>query len=93
MDRRKLIHTIDSYSSYFKSLDVQPVRHARMLPFEDRVLGFQHCHFMIEAMRDFVAEERLDKAFRWLGFVQGFLWSQGAYTIEDLADHNRSTFS
>ena len=28
------------------------------------------------------------KAMRWLGFIQGALYSQGAYTLEDLKQHS-----
>ena len=29
-----------------------------------------------------------DKVMRWLGFVQGVLWSLGVYTVADLRQHN-----
>jgi len=31
----------------------------------------------------------IEKAMRWLGFIQGGLWSQGFYSIEDMKNHNR----
>jgi len=31
----------------------------------------------------------VEKAMRWLGFIQGGLWSQGFYSIEDMKNHNR----
>jgi len=30
-----------------------------------------------------------EKAMRWFGFIQGGLWSQGFYSIEDMKNHNR----
>lgn len=30
-----------------------------------------------------------DKFNRWLGFVQGILWSLGEYTLNEMRDHNR----
>jgi hypothetical protein len=30
------------------------------------------------------------KVNRWLGFVQGVLWTNGIFTIEEMCDHNRS---
>lgn len=30
------------------------------------------------------------KAFRWLGFLQGVLWSRAIFTLEELKSHNRS---
>lgn len=31
---------------------------------------------------------RLEKAFRWLGFIQGWLWTQGWFSIDTLKRHN-----
>jgi len=31
----------------------------------------------------------LEKAMRWLGFVQDGLWVVGIYSIEEMKDHNR----
>jgi len=33
--------------------------------------------------------ERLEKMFRWLGFIQGVLWCEGMYTIDQMKEHNR----
>ena len=52
-------------------------------------LSLTHCHSMIDEMRQFVAEGRMDKVFRWLGFIQGVLWVNGWYTLEELMNHNR----
>ena len=30
-----------------------------------------------------------EKAHRWLGFIQGVLWDDCAYTISQMKDHNR----
>ena len=32
---------------------------------------------------------RIEKAHRWLGFIQGILWQSGNFTIDQLANHNR----
>ena len=45
--------------------------------------------WMIIETRDFVAESRIEKAFRWLGFIQGVLWSFGFVTIDNAKDTNR----
>lgn len=30
-----------------------------------------------------------DKYNRWLGFIQGYLWTNNIYTIEQLREHNK----
>ncbi len=48
-----------------------------------------HCHHMLYEMETFIQEGRMDKVFRWLGFIQGVLWAAGIYTVEEMANHNR----
>ncbi len=43
---------------------------------------------MICRMNDFTEEDE-GKANRWLGFIQGVLWSGGVYTIDEMREHNR----
>lgn len=44
---------------------------------------------MIRQMRNFISENRMDKCFRWLGFIQGSLWTIGDFTLEELKNHNK----
>lgn len=44
---------------------------------------------MLDKMAEFVNEGRTEKVFRWLGFVQGVLWTNRVYTLTELKDHNR----
>ncbi len=43
-----------------------------------------HVEDMIYKIPKFLDEGRKEKAFRWLGFIQGTLCAKGIYTIEDL---------
>lgn len=45
---------------------------------------------MIERMLTWDLSENMDKANRWLGFIQGVLWTTGLYSIEEMRDHNRT---
>lgn len=51
----------------------------------------RHALGMIAKIRGFLAEDRREKAFRWLGFLQAVLWCHDFYEIEELANHNRPT--
>lgn len=51
--------------------------------------GLMHCYGMLDEMEVFLEEGRVDKVFRWLGFIQGILWSEKIYSLEDLKNHNR----
>lgn len=48
-----------------------------------------HLRWMLLSILAFVAEDRLDKANRWLGFVQGALWYLGISSIEESKQINK----
>jgi hypothetical protein len=48
-----------------------------------------HLLTMIPKMREFISQNKLEKAFRWLGFIQGVLWFEGLYTLDELKNDNR----
>lgn len=52
-------------------------------------IAFRHILRMIPQIRVFLDENRREKVMRWLGFIQGILWNQGIYMIDELKDHNR----
>lgn len=52
---------------------------------------FDHLGGMVKKVRKFLEEGRREKAFRWLGFMQGAFWILGCYSIEEMANHNRPT--
>ena len=68
------------------------------------VLSLEHALWMLHEMRTMLHNAHAvwsdpewdlgdtvdgDKINRWLGFVQGVLWTTGVYTIDDMRDHNR----
>jgi len=48
----------------------------------------RHLIFMCQEAATFSNRE---KAMRWLGFIQGALWTKGLATIDELKDMNRPT--
>lgn len=55
----------------------------------DKQQAIEHLLFMTEKVKDFIAEDRLDKSMRWLSFVQGCLWILGVLSIHDGQEQNR----
>lgn len=51
----------------------------------DRV---KHLHWMIDEAEKLVDENRIEKAMRWLGFIQGVLWSMSFFSVDQLKVHN-----
>ena len=54
----------------------------KMDGFLDEVLAADDC------ARDFT--KVWEKFNRWLGFMQGILWCNGDFTLNEMRDHNRS---
>lgn len=51
----------------------------------------RHAAWMTRAILDGLASGEMGegKAFRWLGFLQGVLWTHGIFKLDDLKTHNR----
>lgn len=49
----------------------------------------EHVRWMLDQIPLFLEQGKIDKANRWIGFIQGFFWTAGRYTIEEMKDHNR----
>lgn len=66
----------------------EPKRHdiKALAPAPEEVLS--HARWMCGQVREFVAVGRMEKAFRWLGFIQGALWSLGRGSIDDFREDN-----
>lgn len=95
----KVIEICDKYMKYFDTLGVDVIKHAKKEVCEGTMMvdnigqtatAYEHIYWMCAEIKEFVKKEEMDKAFRWLGFVQGVLWCVGEYTINELRDHNRS---
>lgn len=48
-----------------------------------------HLRFMCVESQKFIDAGKIDKAMRWLGFLQGVLWARGIYSLDDLRNHSR----
>lgn len=89
MNPEKVQQVISTYRQKFEELGIgkKDYPHEDLLDAPEQ--GLEHCHGMLDKMEGFLSENRMDKVFRWLGFLQGFLWSQRMYTLTDLTNHNR----
>lgn len=89
MNAQKIREVLNIYRKKFEELGIPKGNwgHGTLLP--NPHFGLIHCHGMLTKVEGFLKEGRLDKAFRWLGFVQGALWVSKVYTLNDLKNHNR----
>lgn len=76
----KIRGIMDMYEHHLEQCDAaQPIS-----------LHLRHVLGMCAKVRGFLDEGRWDKANRWLGFIQGVLWVEEVFEIEDMKNHNRS---
>lgn len=90
MTREKVKEVMDIYRQFFIQQRIQKEDYPRNELLPAAVKGLPHCHGMLDKMEEFLKQGRREKAERWLCFIQGCLWSNGYFTIGQLADHNRS---
>ncbi len=50
---------------------------------------FEHLISMTPRLHALLDEGRIEKAMRWLGFMQGALWGMGLFTLDELKEHSR----
>lgn len=97
MTPEKVLEVIGVYREFFEDQEVPKVKLSEeqfdeimFISFEgDEKTMLAHCHQMLDGMEVFVREERMEKCFRWLGFIQGVLWSSGNFDLNELKNHNR----
>jgi hypothetical protein len=90
MDAKKVQEVIDVYRAKLEELGAKPIdyTHTEFVYLGEEKLG--HCLGMLPQMEQFIKDNEMDKVFRWLGFIQGVLWVEGIYTLEEMRSHNRS---
>ena len=69
---------------YHKILDKDGI-----IVFRHNYVDLDHIRWMLAKIEEFLVEDRKEKANRWLGFIQGVLWSKGICTIDELKGHNK----
>lgn len=92
MDSLKILEVIGKYRQHFKEKKIIAIDFPHQKKPRSRKEKLGHCYGMLDKMEGFVRESRIDKVFRWLGFIQGCLWTLGHYSLKDLENHNRPFF-
>lgn len=90
MTTEKLKEVLGYYADWIDEVgNCAPVEHSGD---GDDPTHLEHLHWMCDrAELDFVPAGEIDKAMRWLGFVQGVLCAKGYFTLAQLREHSRET--
>ncbi|NCN07414.1 hypothetical protein GW933_01835 [Candidatus Falkowbacteria bacterium] len=57
----------------------------------DRQTILGHIHYLSYEIDGLLAENRLEKSFRWLGFIQGCWFALGLRSLDDLKNDSKPT--
>lgn len=89
MTKEKVLEVIERYRALFRNLGVPEKRCDPTTHITDKEKALAHLHQMLDTMVEFLKHDKLGKAFRWLGFIQGALWVLQIHTLDELKDHSR----
>lgn len=89
MNAEQIIKAVERYKDLLARRGVPSKRQntAGVKPTETERLA--HIGWMCESILVQVSEGSIQKAERWLCFVQGILWGEGLATIDSMRDDNR----
>lgn len=90
MTKQRVIEIMDLYTELLRAAGYTPERYEPS-PGEDIRTPMQkrrHAMWMCAETRAFAEAGRMEKAFRWLGFVQAVLWCEGIRSIEQMKVDN-----
>jgi hypothetical protein len=88
MTEEKIIDVVQLYRKLLNELGYIAKQYPENAIVNSKRNKLEHCLYMLDNVAMFVSEKRLEKAFRWLGFIQGILWSEGLFKLDDLKNHN-----
>ncbi len=87
MSKEQLIALLDAYLVELKQIKPHRADYALRNPGHTTALG--HAVFMCTEVKALIRLDKMEKAHRWLGFIQAILWTQGIYTIDEMRKHNQ----
>lgn len=90
----KVIEVLSFYRMELRKSGVQAVQLEEgqyLLPFCELPEGAHSSHtaWMCDQAIEFVETGMMEKAFRWLGYIQCALYRDGVYCLDDLKEHSR----
>lgn len=89
MTSAKMTEILDGYIKTFADLGIYEISDYTKVG--DKSERLQYLHTMCKETKKLIEKGDIEKANRWLGFIQGGLWADQVFTIDDMRDHNRSS--
>ncbi len=90
MTNQQILSAVENYRKYFEGRRIEKFSYPHNHTLIHTNYGLEHCHDMLDKIVQFVENGKIDKAFRWLGFLQGALWMAQIYPIAYFKDQNHN---
>jgi hypothetical protein len=99
MTPEQMLRVVDTYREQLEDMGLKPLDPEDYAAFRDEDVfpepgaeALQYIFGMFPELDRMLREDpegSWEKANRWLGFIQGVLWTVGVYPISEMRDHNR----
>lgn len=89
MKPERIIEVVTRYETDLRDRSgIVPIQNPNAKTLDERL---EHASWMCGEVKHFAQNSTtLDKAERWLGFIQGVLWGAGVYSIDEMRTDNRA---
>jgi len=84
MTNEQIIQVSNKYQAKLDALGYSELREDR-----DNPGSLTHISWMLYQITQLVNNNQIEKANRWLGFVQGALWALDVCTIDEMREDNK----
>jgi hypothetical protein len=88
MSPNKVVEVVNTYVKLLEDIGAVASRNEEPEVLLDVSTAKHHLLWMCVEAQAIVDQGRLEKAMRWLGFIQGGLWALRLRTLEDLKSDN-----
>lgn len=86
MTNQQMKDLCERYIAHFSELGYLPHENQNASNSRERI---GHALWMCTQIPDIIWRNLVPKANRWLGFVQGVLWTDGGFSIDQMKEDNR----
>ena len=90
MNNNRILAVLEAYEKHFINKGAENIK----ADFDEIPTSHQetwnHLLSMIGEMKVFLKQNRREKLFRWLDFMQGVLWTTGEFTLNQFRRHNQA---
>lgn len=89
MGPQQALALVQQYREFFAQKGIVPAEASMSNNLVVLGTALPHCASMLPLMERMVQDGEMGKFFRWLGFLQGVLWTLGIYSLDEMRKHNR----